>query len=114
MNIPRETLIKIINGDQEEIEKIKEKLGFKEKRHCVCCGKEFYPQHRSDEKYCRECRFSGYSQTMSETQKRNRREYKRLHALYRRGRISQEEMKQMYQKFVERGQGIGTNETKPM
>lgn len=101
MNISRRTLIKIINGDESEIEKLKERLGFQEKRKCACCGKLFYPENRSNEKYCSECRFSGYYQTMSEEQKKQRREYKRLHALYMRGKITQEEMKQKYQKFIE-------------
>ena len=102
MNIPKDDFVRILNGDLEEIQKYKEKLGLSGKK-CACCGTIFVPNKRIDEKYCDKCRSIGYENTMDYQKKDFRREYKRQYALYMRNVISKEELDRRMENYKEGG-----------
>lgn len=98
MNISKKSLIKILDGDSEEINKMREILSLNGKL-CKCCGMHFIPDKRADEKYCKKCRKVGYEKTLSSNSENCIREYKRLYALYMRKKITKEEMKIKYEQY---------------
>lgn len=104
MNIPKNELILILNGDKETIEKYR-KLVIPQKT-CPCCGKEFIPSVRSDEVYCDNCKSKGYEKTMNDIQKDIVRERKRANRLLQRGKISREEYNEHMKNYIEKAKNI--------
>ena len=101
MNIPKNELIKILNGDNAVIEKYR--LLVIPNKTCKFCGDYFVPSSRSDEIYCENCRGIGYDVKVirtGEVKSANcRREYKRLYAHYLRGKITKAELDKKFNDY---------------
>lgn len=98
MNVSKENLIKILNGDSDEINRMRELLCLNGKL-CKCCGTHFIPEKRVDEIYCSKCRKIGHDKTLPDRERSYRREYKRLYASYMRGKITKKEMQVQYEQY---------------
>lgn len=97
MNITKASMIKILNGDADEIEIIKNQMGLIQSR-CKYCGKTMLITHKGKQYCSPSCNSKMYRQRHEGYE----REYKKMYARMTKGKISRDEFLKYMKVFKER------------